>query len=103
MAHKAVAHHSRPGGFFDFRFGFRLRDHHVPLKSKVAALAIGVALTGVLTALELPLEALLGLFLPVLGLAADFVVDGLEFLVLPVLFASLILPLLTPAAPPGPG
>ncbi len=75
-----------------------LRDRQVSLVAKLIALAFGVALTAMLLLLEIPLEGLLGLFLPFIGFAADVVVDGLEFLILPVLFAGLILPHLLPTS-----
>jgi hypothetical protein len=97
VAHKAVAHHSRRGGIFDFRFGFELMiDRRVPFAAKFISLVIGLALTGMLLTLEAPLELLLGAFLPLLGFAADAIVDGLEIVVLPLLFASLLLPHLAP-------
>lgn len=93
VAQRAVAKQSRPGGLLDFRFGFRLlRDPRVPLTPKVVAFALGVALTAMLLAFEIPLEALVGMFLPVLGVGLDLLVDGVEFLVMPALLASLLIP-----------
>ncbi|HTQ10902.1 MAG TPA: hypothetical protein VMI31_12575 [Fimbriimonadaceae bacterium] len=89
----AVRKAARPGGFLDFRYGFELmRDHGVPVGSKVVALGCGVCLTTLLIVLEVPLEGVAGLFLPVVGLVTDSMVDGLELIVLPIVFACLILP-----------
>lgn len=97
MAKRAVAKQSRTGGILDFRTGFRLlRDRRVPLTTKIVALALGLALTSMLLALEIPLEALMGMFLSVLGVGLDLLVDGAEVLVMPVLFASLLMPHLAP-------
>jgi len=97
VVRKAAAKHARPGGFLDLRLGWMLlRDRRVPVASKLAALGIGIALTGALVAVEAPLEALLGIFVPFLGIAADMMIDGLEIVVLPLVFACFFLPRITP-------
>jgi hypothetical protein len=77
----------------DIRYGFvLLKSREVPVGSKLLALVLGVGITGLLLAFEAPLELILGVFVPLLGVAADTVVDGLEVVVLPLVFACLLLP-----------
>ena len=96
-AHKAVAHHAKPGGFLDIKFGFSLlRDGRVPVVTKALAIALGAGITVAVIALEFPIEAILGLFLPFLGFGLDFIADGLEAVLLPFVFAAMLLPHLTP-------
>jgi hypothetical protein len=95
--HTAVGSHLQPGGALDVRFGFALlRDRRVPLRYKILALLLGAGLVGLLISLELPLEGILAVMLPFLGILLDGVADGLEAIVGPVVFASLILPFLVP-------
>ena len=85
------------GGALDPKFGLKLlRDKRVPLQPKVAAFALGLGAVFVLQILELPLEAALALFLPLLGLATDVALNGAELLAGPLLFATLALPYLAP-------
>jgi len=96
---KAVRHSARPGGFLKISLGFAmLRNPRVSLAPKLLALALGFVITCVLVAFELPVEMLAGIFLPALGLAGDLLLDGLELAILPVLFASVILPRIVPSA-----
>lgn len=96
-AQKAVSSHTRPGGFLDLDLGFALMaGRRVPISSKVLALAVGFGLTLALVALEAPLEALVGVIFPILGVAADLMVDGLEIVVFPFLIACLVLPRIAP-------
>ena len=91
--HRVLGKHARNGGFLDIKYGFSLfKDRHVPVTSKFLALSIGVAVTALLLALEAPLELLLGIFLPVIGEAADLVVDGLEVVFFPMVIACIVLP-----------
>ena len=73
-----------------------MRDSRVSLLTKLAALASGVTLTAILVAIEFPLESLIALVLPFLGLVFDFAFDGFEIIVLPLLAATLILRWLAP-------
>jgi hypothetical protein len=85
------------GGAIDPKLGLRLlRDSRVPLKSKLCALGLGLGAVLVLEILELPLQTALWLLLPVIGMAADFALDGLELLAGPLLVACLTLPVLAP-------
>lgn len=85
------------GGALDPKFGLKLlRDKRVPLQPKIAALALGLGAVFVLQILELPFEAALALFLPLLGLATDIALNGAELLAGPLLVATLTLPYLAP-------
>jgi len=87
-----VGTHGRRHGWFDVRHGFALlRSREVPVGKKAAALAIGLVVTGLLYLFEIPMEAVLGVLLPFLGLGFDLAVDGLELVILPILFACLVL------------
>jgi hypothetical protein len=80
----------------DVKFGFALmRDHRIPLRSKAAALVLGLAITALVELLELPVEGLLSMLLPILGIAGDVVIDGAELIAGPLLLAAL-LPFLAP-------
>jgi hypothetical protein len=48
--------------------------------------------------LELPIEAIVTAFMPILGIPIDMLFDGAELLALPVLFGMLLLPSLAPAS-----
>lgn len=71
----------------DIRLGWALlRDRRVPIKTKAFALGAGVLLMIVLQVLEIPLEALTGIFALPFGLE-----DWMEGVVWPVVFACAIL------------
>src|SRR2546429_8821752 len=79
IAHKAVATHVREGGALDIKLGFALlRDRRVPIGAKLLSLLLGFALVALLIELELPLEALLAVAVPFVGLGLDSILDGLE-------------------------
>jgi hypothetical protein len=85
--------HSR----LNMKLGFALlRDRRIGIWPKLLSLAIGGAGAALLIALEIAPESVLALILPGLGLALDFVADGLEAVTLPFLFASLVLPFVAP-------
>jgi len=95
--HKAITHEAHRRGWLNLRLGFALlRDRRVSLLTKLASLASGVVLTAILVAIEFPLEGLIGLLLPFLGLAFDFVFDGLEIVVLPLLVSAIVIRWLAP-------
>ena len=82
---------------FEFKLGFALlKDSRVPLRQKALAILLGLLLTGVLELLELPFEAILAGLLPMIGIPGDLLVDGLEAVGGPVIFACLLLPFLAP-------
>jgi hypothetical protein len=81
----------------DMRLGFALmRDRRVPLRTKLLAVLIGLAVTGLVEFLEIPFESILAALLPILGLAGDVVVDGAEIVAGPLLLANALLPFLAP-------
>ena len=83
----------------NIKLGYRLlRDHRVPIPTKLMALGIGVACIGVLELLELPLEGVLATILPLIGITVDIAFDGAEAVVGPVIIATILLPYLV--APP---
>lgn len=85
------------GGAIDPKFGLKLlRDKRVPLQPKIAAFALGLGAVFVLEILELPLQMALMILLPIVGLAADLALDGVEILAGPLLVATLTLPYLAP-------
>ena len=94
---KAAVKHAHKHGWLDLRLGYALlRDKRVSIGVKLASLGIGLALTVGLFLLEVPLEAVIGTVLPLLGLALDFTFDGIEFVVVPVVVASLVIRWLAP-------
>lgn len=96
-AQQAVQAQTRSGGLLDIRFGFSLfRDRRVSLFTKLFALGLGAALTALLIGLEFPIETIIAAMLNLLGIGLDSLVDGMEALIGPVLFAALLLPHLTP-------
>ena len=81
----------------DVKFGFALmRDHRIPLRAKAISVLLGLAITGLVEVLEIPVEGLLTFLLPILGAAGDVVVDGAELIAGPLLLAALLLPFLAP-------
>jgi hypothetical protein len=73
-----------------------LRDRRVPLRPKLIALTIGAAVVGFTELLQIPLESLFAVILPIVGIAGDVVLDGVEAVFGPVLIATLLLPYLAP-------
>ena len=96
MLQRAVAH----GGLakaFDWRLGMQLmRDSRVPARSKWQAVIIGVLALVALEVLELPLQTAMMVFLPLIGMAADFFIDGIEILAVPFLVSTIVLPFIAP-------
>lgn len=81
----------------DWKLGLRLlRDRRVSFLTKLLAIGIGIGALALLEVLELPLEAALALLVPILGLAADFALDGIELIAVPFFVATLLLPFLAP-------
>jgi hypothetical protein len=97
LGHKAAKHaigrHARKGGLLDVKYGFSLlRDRRISFAPKLLAIAIGIAVTALLMALEAPLELILGLFLPLVGFELDLLMDGVEVVLFPLLVACIVLP-----------
>jgi len=64
----------------NIRLGYRLlRDHRVPIRTKLIAL-----------------EAVLAAILPLIGITGDIAFDGAEAVVGPVIIATMLLPYLVP-------
>jgi hypothetical protein len=83
----------------DIQLGYTLlRDHRVPGTSKMAALAIGAAVVGFIELLQIPLESVFALILPIIGLAGDIVFDGAEAVIGTVFIATILMPYLAPAS-----
>ena len=89
--------------YLDIPLGWAMmRDPRVSAFRKLFALAIGIGVVSLLIALELPLELLTMVLLPIAGEILTFVIDGVEMLVLPGLIACAILPLMQPKPKPVP-
>lgn len=73
-----------------------LRDRRVPLRPKLIALAIGAAVVAFTELLQIPLESLFAVILPIVGIAGDIALDGVEAVFGPILIATLLLPYLAP-------
>lgn len=85
------------GSRLNMKLGFALlKDRRIGVWPKFVSLAIGGAIAAGIVALEIPLEAILAIVLPGLGLALDYVADGMEAVVVPFLLASLLLPFIAP-------
>ena len=74
-----------------------LRDRRVSLRPKFMALGAGLIVLGVIEVLQIPLESVLAFVLPGVGAASDVVVDGAEAVIVPVLVATLLMPMLAPS------
>lgn len=97
LKHAAKRYSNRPAGFMGVKEGFALfRDRRVPASYKAAALAIGFTLFLVLQVLELPLEILAAVLLPLVGFEFDLLFNGLEFILLPMVLSCMVLPRLLP-------
>lgn len=84
---------------FNIKLGFALlKDRRIGFWSKLIAMALGVGGVGALVGLELPLEAVLAVLAPGVGLGIDLVANGLEAVLLPFVFAALLLPYVAPRA-----
>jgi hypothetical protein len=83
----------------DLGLGFALmRDRRVALRVKLLAVLAGLGITGVVEFLEIPVEGVLTMLLPVLGALGDVVLDGAEAVAGPLLLANVLLPFLAPKA-----
>ena len=95
----AVAAGELQGSRLNIKLGFALlRDRRISFWAKLASLALGVGMAGMLISLEISPEMILAAILPGLGLALDFVTDGLEAVIMPFLFGALLLPFIAPRA-----
>ncbi len=84
--------YARRKGWIDIPSGLAMmRDRNVPVAMKIQSLGIGFLLMVLLQALEFPLEALVEVMTGLLATPLMLAIDGLEFLILPVLFGAAIL------------
>ena len=67
------------------------------MQSKMIALAIGAAVIGFIELLQIPLEGVFAVILPIIGLAGDIVFDGAEAVIGTVFVATLLMAYLAPA------
>ena len=74
-----------------------LRDPRVSMQLKMMALVIGAAVVGFIELLQIPLETVFAVILPVIGVAGDVVFDGAEAVIGTVFIATLLMPYLAPA------
>jgi hypothetical protein len=81
----------------DVKLGFALMcDRRVPLRSKLTALLLGLAVIGLVEFFELPVEGLIATLLPILGMVGDIAIDGAELIGGPLLLANALLPFVAP-------
>ncbi len=73
-----------------------MKDRRISVWTKLAAVGGGAAVTAILVGLEVPLEMLIGLLVPFLGVAVDIAFDGLELVVFPVLLSLVLIRWLAP-------
>lgn len=100
---QTAANYARRKGWIDVPGGLALmRDSAVPFGMKVQALGLGFVLMLVLQALEFPLEVAAEAMTGLLATPLIAAVDGLEFLILPVLFGAAILSRMANRRQPSP-
>lgn len=87
-----------PWKALDLKLGYALlKDRRVPLRSKAAALAMGLGALVLVAFLELPVEGIIAAVVPFAGVGGDVLLDGVEAVVGPLLVACLVLPYLAPS------
>ena len=97
VARMAIATGLKSGRLVDLGLGLALlRDGRIPVRTKAMAMAIALGLTTGMVALEIPLEGLLAVAVPMLGFAVDMFADGAEETVGTLLICALILPHFAP-------
>jgi hypothetical protein len=69
-----------------------MRDKQIPIHVKFLAFTVATCITILLLAFEVPLEGVLALAMPFLGVPLDFAVDGIEVVVLPLLLTMALMP-----------
>lgn len=81
----------------DLRLGMALmKDRRVPLRSKLTAALMGLAITGIVEFLEIPIEGVIAAVLPIFGITSDVMIDGAEAIAGPLLLATALLPHIAP-------
>jgi len=92
-----IASESGVGRVLDWKLGLRLlRERRVAPSTKLLSLGLGIGALAALQVLELPIESALALLVPVLGLAGDLALEGVEIFAVPFFVATLALPHLAP-------
>jgi hypothetical protein len=87
-----------PRQLLDYRLGYTLLlDRRVPVTCKAGAVAIGIAVVALLEFLELPIEEVIAIALPIVGVLGDAAFAGMEAILGPLLIACLMLPHLAPS------
>ena len=74
-----------------------LLDSSIPFRFKIIAYVIGLVVFGVLSLVELPVEAALAFCLPLIGVVGDVAIEGSEFIAVPLIVAALVLPFIAPS------
>ena len=98
---QAAMTYARRKGWIDIPGGLALlRDRNVPVGLKAKALGLGFLLMVVLQVLEFPLEAAAEAMTGLLATPLMLAFDGLEFLILPILFGAAILARIAGPKPP---
>ena len=83
----------------DLKLGYALLcDRRVPLRCKVGAFVIGIAVLGILLSFEFPVEEILAMVIPFLGMVGDVGLDGVEAIIVPIGVACLLMPYVAPSA-----
>lgn len=97
VAHKTLTQNTHVGGFLDIKLGFSmLKDRRVAFRPKLLAVGLGAGLIALLLALEFPLESVLAVAIPGLGLVVDALTDAMEAIIGTVGVATMLLPHLAP-------
>lgn len=97
VAGQVARQHVGEGKAVDIKLGMALlRDSRVPVTAKLTSMGLGIALVALIDTLEFPMEALLAVLLPVLGMGINLAGDGIEYVAGSLLFAALLVPHLAP-------
>ena len=68
-----------------------MRDPQVKASTKLLSLGLGLLLTCLLELCQVPLETVLAVFLPFIGWGLELMVDGIELVILPLVFGAIVL------------
>ena len=97
LAHLAARRYMGEGKTLDLKLGMALyRDKRVPVMAKMSALMVGILAMFAVNLLELPIEAVIAVLLPVFGIPLEMAFNGMETMVGSVLVAALVLPHVAP-------
>ena len=77
----------------NLKLGFALMwDRRVPVYTKLMAWGLAVGITAIVLVIELPIEALMAAVFSHSGFVGDFILDGVEAIVGPIILSCLLLP-----------